>query len=205
MVFHWSLSDNVFSQVFRTLLSILADLNKTVVWMASSRPLISMSSSLCTNSLVTVARDPIRIGITVTLMFHSIFTSVARTRYSSLFSISFDFTPWSARTAIPWLGTQGSLFFFFFFFFFFWPGRLAEIRWSDYISKSHKILCVSFSRMNSGLGIYHLLVWSNLNLLHNSQWITFPTQTCLVVYSFCAILLHSLIMSLVVSSLHHII
>ena len=26
--------------------------------------------------------------------------------------------------------------------------------------------------------IYHLLVWANSKFLHNSQWITFPTQTC---------------------------
>ena len=34
-----------------------------------------------------------------------------------------------------------------------------------------------------------------------SQWITLPTQSCLVLYSFCANLLHSLIMWLIVSSL----
>ena len=29
--------------------------------------------------------------------------------------------------------------------------------------------------------------------MHNSQWITLPTQSCLVLYSFCSNLLHSLI------------
>ena len=43
--------------------------------------------------------------------------------------------------------------------FFAWSGRLAEIRC---IWKSQRILCVSFSRMNSWLCIYHLFVWSNL-------------------------------------------
>ena len=38
------------------------------------------------------------------------------------------------------------------------------------------------------------------NFLHISQWITLPTQSCLVLYSFCANLLHSLIMWLMVSS-----
>ena len=51
------------------------------------------------------------------------------------------------------------------------------------------------------LCLYHLSVWSNFNFLHNSQWITFPTQSCLVLYSFCANLLHSLIMWVIVSSL----
>ena len=80
-------------------------------------------------------------------------------------------------------------------------GLLAEIRWSVWMSKSHRSLCLSFSRTGAGLCIYHLLVWSNLNFLYISQWITLPTPTCLVLYSFCANLLHSLIMWLMISSL----
>ena len=38
------------------------------------------------------------------------------------------------------------------------------------------------------------------DLLYNSQWITFPTQSCLFSYSFFATLLHSLIMWLTISS-----
>ena len=52
-----------------------------------------------------------------------------------------------------------------------------------------------------GLCIFHLLVWSNLNFLHIYRWITLPTPSRLVLYSFCANLLHSLIMGLMVSSL----
>ena len=80
-------------------------------------------------------------------------------------------------------------------------GRLAEIRWSECMSKSPGDLWMSFSRTGAGLCIYHLLVWSNLNFLHISQWITLPTQSCLVLYYFCANLLHSLILRLMVSSL----
>ena len=79
--------------------------------------------------------------------------------------------------------------------------RLAKIRWPVCISKSQRMLYVSFSRTDSGLCIYHLFVWSNLNFLHNSQWITFRTQLCLVLYSFGAYLLHSFIMWLIVSFL----
>ena len=78
-----------------------------------------------------------------------------------------------------------------------WP----EIMWSVCISKSQKSLCVSFSRTDFGLCIYYLFEWSNFNFLHNSQWITLPTQSCLVLYSFCVNLLHSLIVWLIVSSL----
>ena len=49
--------------------------------------------------------------------------------------------------------------------------------------------------------IYHLVIWSNFNLLHSSQWITFLTQLCLPFYSFCVCLLYSFIMQLTVSSL----
>ena len=73
MIFHWSLSSNRFPQVSRTLLSILTDLKKAVVWMFSTRPLISMSSSSFTKPLVTVPKAPITIGLTVTFMFHSFF------------------------------------------------------------------------------------------------------------------------------------
>ena len=80
-------------------------------------------------------------------------------------------------------------------------GLLAEIRWSVYMSKSRRSLCVSFSRTDAGLCIYHGLVWSNFNFLLISQLITLPTLSGLVLYSFCANLLHSLIMGLMVSSL----
>ena len=48
MILHRVLSDSKSPQAFRTLLNILADLNNAVVWMVSTRPLITMSSSLCT-------------------------------------------------------------------------------------------------------------------------------------------------------------
>ena len=57
-------------QVSGTLLSILANLNNAVVWMVSTRPLISKFSSPCTNPLMTVQRAPITIGISNTFMVH---------------------------------------------------------------------------------------------------------------------------------------
>ena len=89
---------------------------------------------------------------------------------------------------------------------FFWliitrSGLLVGIRRSVYISKSQKILYFSFFRTDSSLSIYHSVVGSNFNLFHNSQWITFPSQSCLVLYSFRASLLLSHIMWLIVLSL----
>ena len=64
-------------------------------------------------------------------------------------------------------------------------GRLAEIKWSICISKSQS----SFFLDTFWVVNISFFVRSNLNFLHNSQWITFPTQLCLVLYSFCANLL----------------
>ena len=99
MVFHLSLSDRKSPQVSRTLLSILDILNNAVVWMVSTRPPTSKSSSPFSNPLVTVPNAPITNGITVTCMFYSFFNSLARSRYLSLFSHSFSFILWSAETA----------------------------------------------------------------------------------------------------------
>ena len=98
MVFHWSLSDSKFPQVSRTLLSILAVLNNAVVWMVSTCPPTSKSSSRFSNPLVPVPNAPITIGIIVTCMFHSFFNSLARSRYLSFFSHSFSFILWPAGT-----------------------------------------------------------------------------------------------------------
>ena len=90
MVFHWSLSNSNSPQNSWTLRSILDDLTYAVVCIVSTRPLIFKSSSTYTNPLVTVLREPITIGIIVTFMFHSFFSSLARSKYLSFFSLSFN-------------------------------------------------------------------------------------------------------------------
>ena len=191
MVFHWSLSDSKSPQVSRTRLRVLAVLSNAVVWIVSTRPPTSKSSRPFNNPLVIVPKAPITIGTIVTFMFHSFFNSLARSRYLSFFSLSFRFIVWSAGTA---KSTILQILFFFLLLIIIRSGLLAEIRLSVCMLKSYRSLCVSFSRTVAGLGIYHLLVWSNLNFLHISQWITLPIQSCLALYSFCANFLHSLIM-----------
>ena len=164
--------------------------------MVSPRPPTSKSSSPFSNPFVTIPNAPIKIGIIVTCMFHSFFNSLARSRYLSFFSHYFSFILWSAGTARSTL-----LKVLFLLLIIIRSGVLAEIRWSMCISKSHRSLCVLFSWTGAGLYIYHLFVWSHVNFLHISQWITLPTQSCLVLYFFCANLLHSLIIWLMVSSL----
>ena len=72
MVFHRSLNGSKSPQVSRNLLCILANLNKAVVWMVSTRPLISKSSSSDINTLATVSSALITNSITVTLMFKNV-------------------------------------------------------------------------------------------------------------------------------------
>ena len=162
MVSHWNLSDSKSPQVSVTLLNILANLNNAVVWMVSVCPLIFMSSSPFTNLLGIVPSVPITIGIIVTLMFHSFFSSLARSRYLSLYFLLI--------LIFGLLWQQSPLFSRFFF----WltitrSSHLAEIRWSVCISKSQRNLCISYSRTDSRLCICYLFIWSNLNFLHNSQ------------------------------------
>ena len=145
MVFHWSLSDSRSPHVSRTLLSILAVLNNAVVWMVSTRPPNSKSSSPFSNLLVTVPNAPITIGIIVTCMFHSFFNSLARSRYLSLFSHFFNFILWSAGTAKSTI-----LHVLVFLLNIIKSGRLAGIRWSVCMLKSHRCLCVAFSRIGAG-------------------------------------------------------
>ena len=121
MVFHLRLSDSKSPQVSRTLLSILAVFNNSVVWMDSTRPPTSKSSRPFNNPLVTVLKAPI--GIIVTFMFHSFFNSPARLRYLSLFSHSFSFIMWSAGTAKSTIWQI-----FFFLLIIIRSGLLAEIR-----------------------------------------------------------------------------
>ena len=192
MVFHWSLSDSKSPQVFGTLLSIMAVLN-AVVWMVSTHPPTSKSSTLFNNPLVTVLKASIIIGIIFTFIFHSFFNSQARSRYLYFFSHSFSFILWSADTAKSII--LQILFFIVDYYKVFGP-RLGN----PSVCQSPIGFFVSFSRTDAGLCMYHLFAWSNLNFLYISQWITLPTQSCLVLYVFCANLLHSLIW-LIVSSL----
>ena len=96
MVFHWSLSDSKSPQVSRTCLRIQAILSNAFVYIVSTRVLTSKSSRPFNNPLVIVPNAPITIGTIVTFMFHSLFSSLARSRY---FSFSFRFILWSAGTA----------------------------------------------------------------------------------------------------------
>ena len=194
-----SLSDNKFPQISRTLLSILSDLNNVIVWMVFTRPLISKSSSLFNNPLVIVRRAPITISINVTFFSHNLlgffFSFLARSRYLSLFSFSFNFTQHS-----PQFSKYAFFSFSFLFFFFFFLLIIKKVFKSGrdffylYVSQNPKGVCASHSLghiLDCSYTIYSY--GQNWNFLNSSQWITLTTKSFLVLYSFCANLLHSII------------
>ena len=114
-------------------------------------------------------------------MLHNFLNSRARSWYLSFFSLSISFNLCSASTAKSTI-FQVLYFCWLLLGLVFWP-RLGD----PFLCQSPIGFCAS------GLCIYHLFVWSNFNFLYISQWISLPTQSHLVLYSFCANLLHSLI------------
>ena len=129
---------------------------------------------------MTVPRAPITTGITVTRLVPWFLIPYWGPSTYPFFSHSFNFSLCSAGTAKSVIVHILSLLIIVRF------GWLAEIRWSVCMSKSQRSLWVSFSWTDSGWCIYHLFVCSNFSFLLNSQWITLPTQLCLLLYSFCA-------------------
>ena len=120
------------------------------------------------------------------------FCSLARSGYYCFFS-PFNFNLWFSETA------KGPLFgrfpCFFFSFFFCWWSLLQDV-WPRLVDSFAHIILLD------GFWVVHipLFIWSNLIVLHNSQWITFPTQSCLVLYTCYVNLLYSLIILLIILS-----
>ena len=98
MVSHRILSGRKSFQVSWTLPSVLADLNKAVVWMVSICHPISNSSSPLYKPLETIPSTLAIVSITVTFMFHSFLRSLVSSKQLSLFLLSFIFTLWSIGT-----------------------------------------------------------------------------------------------------------
>ena len=112
-------------------------------------------------------------------MFHMFFSSLTRSEYLYLFFFSWMRSVHSAKF-IRWkVGITAK------------PNILSWIWWYVYILISKRIVCVAFAKMDSGLCIYHLEVWSKVNPFQNFQWINSFIQICHVMYSFSGCLLHS--------------
>ena len=147
--------------------------------MVSTQPPTSKSSSPFNNPLVTVSKAPITIDIIVTFMFHRFFNSLASSRYFILLFIFFQFYSVVSRDS-----KVDNFAYSLFLLIIIRSGVLSEIRRSVCTSKSHRSICVSFSRTGDGLCIYHLFAWSNnyyyyyyysLRIFHiNFSWLFFP-------------------------------
>ena len=141
--------------------------------MVSILSLISDSISLLSKLLGTVPHTPTTIGITVTLMSHKFPSAQERSKYLLLFLFSLVFILWSAGMAksfIRWV-----LFFFLTLSPVFWPG-LSDL----FVSKNPREFYASLSAgrimgsaglwvlQDYGFCIYHLVLYSNTTLQHNS-------------------------------------
>ena len=91
--FHWAMSNSMSPQVFRTLLSILANLNNIVVSLVAYPPLIS---SLFFKPLIPFQ---VRVLQLVSLSLPCFPAYLAKSNYLSIFSLSFIFIQWSGRKA----------------------------------------------------------------------------------------------------------
>ena len=133
MVSHWSLSNSKSPQVSRILLSILAHLFSLFDLHSSSYFQVLQSQYQSFGDYTKCANyDWYHRYFHIPLFF----ISQARPRYLSLFLLSFSFTLRSAKIHY----SASSLFFCCWF----GSGCLAEIIWSDFISKSQRILCLIF-------------------------------------------------------------
>ena len=173
MNFHKCLSDSKFVRVSRTFLSILFTKHLGIVL-----------STLVTIVIIFTFYSSFLI-LWQGLGTHPSFRFLIFSLYGSLVQQSLLFGKFSH----------------FFFSFFFLSGCLAEICWSVCISKSKRNVCVSLSKMDSRLYVYHLFSWSNLNLFSQFQvdHLTHPVMSSLL--HFCTNLMFSLIMWLMISSL----
>ena len=156
-------------------------IHNDVVCIVSFFILIFNPSGLFSKTLGTVPNAPTKI-ITNTFMFHMSLSSLVRYRYLFIFP-SFIFTLCATVIVNRWI---------IFFFVLINPrtGFLTGIIGSVCISKSKRILCVSFSSKKFGLSTYYLLVMSNLNLLHQMNHLSHPVMPSLILF-FCIV--HSLI------------
>ena len=177
MIFHRSLSHSNYPPVSRTLLSSQADFHNALVWKVSIHPLISNSCRQFPNFLWAIPCAITTRDVTVTLTFHNFFISLARTKYSSIFSISFIFSMCSTGTA---KSTRWQVLFFLLLYS---RSVLLVAIWRSFsISKFQRILCVSFSVPRS--------LFSMVKFQSHAQFLVDPFSHAVILYSFSASLLH---------------
>ena len=111
--------------------------------MVFAYPIISTSPSPFTNSLGIVSSAPTIIGIIVTFMFHSFFSSPARSTYLSLFSLSLILLCGLPGRQSP-LFSRFSCFFFLFLLTIIRSSRRLRLE-DPFVSQNHREVCASHS------------------------------------------------------------
>ena len=160
LVFPWILSDSKCPQISRTLLSILANFSNAVVSMIFILPLIFSSFSKPLGTIPNALNTNV---ITVILKLLSFFSSLTRSKYFSIFLLSFIFTLWSAGMK---KSTWGLVLFFFF-----------SLVWSICISKSQNF--ESFILLDGFWFIFIIIIaFLIIFIIHNLLFLLF-----FVVYS----------------------
>ena len=173
IVFHWSLSDSKSPQVSRTLLSILVNHNNAVVWMVWT---FFLFSSLLVPSPILwwlYRAHQLQLVPPLPLCFIVFFSSLARSRYLSLFSPTFSFTLWFAGTAKSTLRQVLFLSFF---------NVDYHLVWSsdrDYMIRLYLKIQKNFVHLifQDGFWVMHIpfVRMSHLNFWYNSHWISLST------------------------------
>ena len=98
MFTHRILSDSKSPQVCRTILIMQVDLNNAVVWIVCTRSVISKSSSSWTNTWSLCQQHQLLL-VSPSLSYSTVFfNSLARSKYPSFFSLSFNFILYSVDT-----------------------------------------------------------------------------------------------------------
>ena len=153
MVFHWSWSDSLSPQVSRTRLRILAVLCNLVVWIVSTRPPTSKSSRPFNNPLIIMPnwhnryfhvphlfQFPSKVEVLILhLTFFQIYSVVRQDSKVNNFANSL------------------------FLLIIIRSGFLAGIRWSVFMLKSHRSLCVAFLEQLLGCA-YTVIIIHSLEL-----------------------------------------
>ena len=137
----------------------------------------SISSSLLFRHLWTVPRISNITGITVTFTFHNFFQLFSKIKLfayqSTSIWVSFRFLLFSLSISLGRQNLQNDNSF-----------SSCHIFWSRF-GNPREFYADSY------LDIYQFVRLQVASLLHNSQWIIFLTQSCLLLYSFCTSFPHS--------------
>ena len=175
MIFCWSHSKS--PKVSRTLLSILVNLNNTLVWMVLILFLVSCSCSLFIKYMEIVPSAQTTIGITVILMSLSFCSSLGIFKYLSVRFLLFCDLPEQQNSQI----TN-----YFFLLINTSPGIVDPFE-----SQNLWDFCASSSLGRTLAGACTICCMFKFYFLYNSKWTTIPTHSCLMLHSFCGSFLHS--------------